>query len=582
MARWQELLRRLRHLTGRSRFDDELRAEMQFHVDMRAAELATSGMSRADALSKARREFGSDIRLAEETREAWRFQWLQEFASDVRYALRSCRRHPAFALTVGVSLALGIGANSAVFTAVDALLFEPLPVREPEGLVLVSRERASGSHVDYLFLEYVRQLRDSDVFADVTTAVGDGLSFTLDGRAERIMGEAVSPDFFPVLGVTPVLGQGFSSEVRAGRWAAEAVLSHNFWKRRFGGDRSVIGRRIWLNSYPFTVVGVSAPGFLGVVQGLDPEVRIPVLPEGVELAQIELASGSGTSPALAIARLLPGVTMAQAEAVLNSRLPEFTRATTNPGVHRDAWTRVRVLPGARGLTGNLDPFHTPLLVLLAVAATVLVIACANVASMLLARATARQRELSIRVSIGAGRVRLVRQLLAESLLLALIGGALAVPFAYATAQVLPRFLPRGHLSLAVDLHPDARVIAFTAALALLTGVLIGVMPAFQATRGDLTGALKADTAASVGGRRGTLLRRGLVAGQIAFSLVMLVVSALFVRSLPELRPSDFGGRTDQVLLFTMKPQRELYGPDRIRVLAGELVRRMRAVPGVQA
>ncbi len=555
---------------------------MQFHVDARADELQALGVSRADALRQARREFGSETRLAEVTREAWRFQWIEDLVSDVRYALRSCRRRPGFAFTVAVSLALGIGANSAVFTAVDALLWKPIPVRDPHRLAFVSMDRASGDRLQYVPLEYVRQLRQVAVLADVATETSDGLSFTLDDRAERVVGAAVSADYFTLLGVTPVLGQGFSPEVRAGAWSAEAVLSYHFWKRRFGGDPTVIGRKIRLNSYPFTVVGVSPRGFLGVVQGMDPEVRIPVLPEGGELAQINLASGSGTSPTLAIARLDRGVTMAAAEAMLNSRLPQFIHTTSNPRVSRDPWTRVRLLPGARGLTGNLDQFYTPLLVLLALAAMVLLVTCANVASMLLARADARRRELSIRAAIGAGRARLVRQLLAESGLLALIGGALAVPFAYATVQVLPGFLPRGHLALTVDLRPDARVIAFTAGVALLTGVFIGVMPAIQATRDDVIAALKADTAASVGGPRGTLIRRTLVAAEVAFSLVMLVLSGLFVRSLSELRPSDYSGRTDRVLLFTMKPQGELYRADRVRQLVRELVRRVSSIPGVQA
>ena len=582
MAKWRELLRRTIQLTKRSQFDEELHAEMQFHVETRADELQASGMSRGDALAQARREFGSEARLAEETRAAWRFQWLEDIASDLRYALRSYRRHPAFALTVATSLALGIGVNSALFTAVDALLWKSLPVRDPEHLVLPLMERASGFRASYLPLEYMKQFRDVGAFSDVATETSDGLSFAFDDRAERIIGAAVSPNFFSVLGLTSALGQGFTPEVRAGRWRAEAVLSYNFWKRRFGGDPNVIGRTIRLNAYPFTVVGVSPAAFLDVVQGLDPEVRIPVLPEGSELAQIDLASGAATSPTLAIMRLAPGVTMTQAAAMLNSRLPEFIRSTSNPMVHRDLWKRIHLASGAQGLSGQLDQFRQPLIMLLALAATVLLVACANVAGMLLSRANARQRELSIRVAIGAGRARLVRQLLAESILLALIGGVLAIPLARATTHVLPWFLPRGHVRLAIDLHADVRVIAFTVALALLTGVLIGIVPAFQATRGDLAGALKSHSAAAVGGPRGALLRRALVVGQIAFSLVMLVVSALFVRSLSELRPADFAGRADRVLLFTMKPQPELYDPDRVRALAREVTRRMSALPGVQA
>lgn len=585
MARWQELLRRGMHQGMRSRFDDELRDEMQFHIDMRASELETSGVSHRDALAQARREFGSPMRLAEETRRVWRFQWIEDLTSDFRYAFRAYRRRPTFALAVGVSLAIGLGANSAVFTAVDAVFWKTLPIAEPERLVRVSVTRSSGDdRYDYIPREYLQQMRDAGVFTDIIAQSSDGLSFVLDGRAERIMGEAVSPQFFSVLGVQPALGQGFSPEVRAGRWAAEAVLSYRFWTRRFGGDPRVIGRAIRLNTYPFVVVGVLPPSFLDVAQGQDPEVRIPMLPAGSELAEIGLVSGAPTSPVLAMGRLARGTSATQVERMLNARLSEFVRTAADPRANgtRDRWTRVHVLSAARGLTGSLDQIRAPLLALLALAGIVLFIACANVVGMLLAQASARRREMAARVAIGAGRARLVRQLFAESVLLALVGGALAAPFTFATARILPSFLPRGHISLAIDLRPDTRVLLFTTALALGTGVVVGLLSAFHATRGDLTRALKADSAAAVGEPRGLSLRRALVAAQVAFSLVMLVVAGLFVRSLSDLRPSGFAGPTDRVLLFTMKFQPEQYSSEQVRVLVDRLRSRMSAIPGVQS
>jgi predicted permease len=585
MARWQEVLRRGMYQGRRSRFDDELRDEMQFHIDMRASELEASGLSHRDALAKAQREFGSQIRLAEETRRVWRFQWLEDLAADFRYAVRSCRRHPAFALSVGASLAIGLGANSVVFTAVDAVFWKRLAIAEPDRLVRVSITRSSGDNVyDYVPLEYLQELRDAGVFTDIVTQNPDGLSFVFDGRAERIVGLAVSPQYFSVLGIKPALGQGFSPEVRAGRWAAEAVLSYRFWKRRFGGDPRVIGRAIRLNTYPFVVVGVLPPSFLDVVQGQDPEVRIPVLPAGRELAEIDLVSGANTSGGLATGRLARGLSTTQAETILNSRLPEFVRTAVDPRINgtRDRWTRVRISSAARGLTGGLDQIRAPVLALLALAGIVLFIACANVVGMLLARATARQRELAARVAIGAGRARLVRQLFAESLLFALVGGALAVPFTYATAWILPGFLPKGHSNLVIDLRPDARVLVFTTALALLSGVVVGLLSAFHATRGDITRALKADSASAVGESRRLSVRRALVAAQVAFSLVLLVVAGLFVRSLTDLRPSGFAGPTDRVLLFTMKPQPELYRSEQLPELFDRLRTRVAAIPGVQA
>jgi predicted permease len=585
MARWQELLRRGIYLGRRSRFDDELHDEMQFHMEMRAGELEASGLSRRDALATARREFGSPVRLAEATRHVWQFQWLEDLAVDFRYAARSCRRHPAFALSVGASLALGLGANSAVFTALDAVFWKPLAITEPERLVRVSATRASGDQrYDYIPREYLQYMRDAGVFTDIVAQTSDGLSFVFDGRAERIMGEAVSPQLFSVLGVKPALGQAFSPEVRAGRWDAQAVLSYRFWKRRFGGDPSVIGRTIRLNTYPFVVVGVLPPSYLDVVQGQDPEVRVPTLPARSELAQIGLVSAAPEQPVIALGRLRPDISAARVESMLNARLPEFVRLSANPRVNgaRDRWTRVHVSSAARGMTGSLDRLRAPLVALFVLAGMVLLTACANVVGMLIARASARQRELAARVALGAGRARIARQLFAESLVLALIAAALATPFMYATARILPAFLPKGHISLALDLRPDARVLLFTAALALITGVVIGLLSAFHATRGDLTGALKAGAAAAVGEGRRIVARRTLVAGQVAFSLVMLVVAGLFVRSLTNLRPTGFAGPTDRVLLFTMKFQPEQYPSDQARVLVDRLRVRMAALPGVQA
>jgi predicted permease len=582
MLNWREVIRRVSYLGRKTRFDDELRDEMRFHIDSRADELEQTGLSRTAALSQATREFGSSARLGEATRGVWQIRWIEDLLADLRYGLRACRRQPLFTLTVAGSIALGIGANSAVLTAVDAVLWRPLRVHDPATLIQFTTIRSNGSENDWLPIEYHRHLRAIPPIADVAGEVNEGLSFTYDGRAERIMGMAVTANYFTMLGVQPAIGQPFSPDVRAGRWAAEAVLSYRFWQRRFGGDPSVIGRTIRLNSYPFTIVGVSASSFFDLVQGIDPEVRVPVLPPDAQLAEIELMNGANASSMLTIARLRPGATMAQAEAAINGRLSEYFDATTSERVRRAPWTRIRVESGARGWTSELDDFHAPLFVLLALSALVLVTACANMASMLSARDSARRRELAIRVSIGAGKLRLGRQLLAEGVLLAVMGGALAVPIAYGTAQMLPQFLPQGHIGLSLDLQPDARAIAFTSVLALVAGCVVGFVTALQATRGDQTGALKSDLTPSVSAGGGATLRRALVTGQVAFSLAMLVVAALFLRAVSVLRPTDFVGPLDRILLFTIKPQRELYNESRMRTLADELVRRMSALPGVSA
>lgn len=252
-----------------------------------------------------------------------------------------------------MSLAVGIGANSAIFAALDAVLWKPLPVADPHSLVRFS----PGA----LPLEYVDQLRRSGIFADLITTADDGLSFAYDDRAERVVGEVVSSNFFTFLGIEPILGQGFTGDVRAGRWAPEAVLSYRFWKRRFAGDPGVVGRVIHLNAYPFTIVGVSPPSFFDLTQGFDPELRVPILPDGRELSQIRLLSGSMTRSMAAMARLTRTRTITQAEGAADEQFQEYLRTTGLPA----GWTRrdghVRLLTGSTGWSGQLGQFHAPLL-----------------------------------------------------------------------------------------------------------------------------------------------------------------------------------------------------------------------------
>ncbi|MGA2593639.1 MAG: ABC transporter permease [Bryobacteraceae bacterium] len=572
-----EWMRRLRYLGRRSQLDQDLEAEIQFHIDTRAAELEASGLPRNDARAQARREFGPVARMREDTHAAWQFRWLEDLAADLRYAFRAFRRSPGFTLTAVLSLALGIGANSAVYTALDAVLWKPLPVADPQSLVRLAATRTQGDELDELPADFAKQLRRSELFSDFVALSSDGLSFSYDGRAERIVGEVVSPNFFGFLGLRPVLGEGFTAGVRGGRWAPEAVLSYRFWKRRFAGDPGIVGRVIHLNTYPFTVVGVSPPSFFSVEQGFEPELRLPILVDG-QLPQMEIVS---TAYWKIMARRKPGMHAAQAEAAADAQFQEFLHSIADPEIRRLGYRHLRVLSGARGWPGQLAEFHAPLFVLLGLVAVVLLIACANGANMLLARATVRRRELAVRASIGAGRQRLIRQMLAESTLLSLLGGALAMAVTVWAARILLRFLPQGHIALVLDLQPDAQTVVFTSALALLTGLLFGLAPALHVTRGDLAATLKSDSAAAVGETGGLRLRQVLVAGQVAFSVVLLIAAALFVRTLATLRPGDYHVRPERVLLFTLKPQQEIYSPDRIRNLTVELIRRVSETPGVR-
>ena len=582
MATLSEWINRLRYLGRRSRFEDDLEVEVRFHIESRAAELQASGLSLPEAISKARLEFGSIARVNEDSRAAWQFRWIEDLASDLRYGLRSFRRSPGFALTAVLSLALGIGANAAIFNALYTVLWKPLPVSKPEGLVALSIWSSNRREGSDLPLGFVRQLRSADIFDGISVTSADGLSFSYDDRAERVLGEVVSTNYFDLLGVRPIIGQLFTPTVRNGHWAAEAVLSYSFWQRRFGGDPNIIGRTIRLNTYPVTIVGVSPKGFFGLGRGTDFELRIPILPDGREIEQVAQIGARPDRGLFAIARLKPGSNAAQAESSADAQLQEFSRSTTIQRFRDRGVQHIKLVAAGKGDNGILDQFHTPLYVLFVLVALVLLIACANVANMLLARAAARARELAVRTSIGAGRFRLIRQMVAESLLLSLFAGGLAVAIGTWADGALVHFLPQGHVATVLDLRPDTNMVLFVLALSLFACVTFGLAPAIHTTRGNLADMLKTDSGASIGDLSGGGFRKPLVVSQVAFSLVLLIAAGIFVRTMLNLRPTDFGAHPEHVLLFTIKPQREIYTPVQRRSLIAEVVRRVSEIPGVRA
>ena len=344
MATLGEWMNRLRYLGRRSRIDDDLEVELRFHIESRTAELIASGVPPRDAATRARVEFGSIARAVEDSRAAWQFRWIEDLAADLRYAFRTFRRSPGFAVTAVLSLALGIGANATIFNALYGILWKPLPVSKPEELVKISISFGNSGLRDVPTVAFVGQLRSAGVFEGVSVTSADGLSFSYDDRAERVLGEVVSGNYFDLLGVRSIVGQPFTPEVRSGRWAAEAVLSYSFWQRRFGGDPGVIGRTIRLNTYPFTIAGVSPPGFHGLERGTDIDVRIPILPDGRELAQIARIGARPDRGLFTIARLKPDSSLAQAEVSADGQLQEFLRTTTiqrfrDRGISTSSWLR---------------------------------------------------------------------------------------------------------------------------------------------------------------------------------------------------------------------------------------------------
>jgi predicted permease len=577
----REFLSRLLHFARRSELDYDLSEEVRFHLETRAAELQAAGISPELAMDQARREFGPVARSMEESRAAWRFTWVEDFAADLRYALRGLRRSPGFSLTALLALALGIGSNTVMFSTLESVLWRPLPVKAPDQLVRVSISLVKGGTETDVPFSFARRLRDSGVFAGLVNASADGISFSNGGRAERIVAEFVSPDYFGVLGVKPFLGRLFSGEVRAGKWAPEAVISYRFWRQRFGADPRVIGRSIELNRVPFTVVGVTPPAFFGLVRASDYELRVPYLPEGEQLQQMEQIAAPGDRWIFATARLRRGQTVLQAQDAADAVLTRFLAEASDNSIRAAGLGHVVLSSQAQGDDERVAQFRQPLLLLMALVGLLLLVACSNLASVLLARSLERQREIAIRQSIGAGKVRLVRQMLAESLLLAAIGGALGVLAARIASDWVTVFIPQGHISLTLDLRPDNRTLIFALAISILTSVIFGAVPAFRSGVADLVSALKSGGSTSPS-RTTAQFRRALVIAQAAFCVVLLAAAGVFTRALAELRPAQYRVDPSRILTFTMKPQPELYSNEQKRVLFAEAVRRIGAIRGVQS
>ena len=463
-------------LFRRTQLERELAEEIETHRSLLGQAVAEYGLDHREVSKR----MGNITLAKEESRDMWNFQVVDAVYRDLRHAFRSLLRNPAFTATAVLSLALGIGANTAIFTAISTIFLKSLAVRDPATLVTFSAINKRGQSIDSFPLGFAHQLQSSSAFSDVIVASSDGLSFQLgSGRVERIMGEVVTPNFFSALGLKTVVGEGFSTDVRHGQWAAEAVLSYSFWKSRFAGDPNIIGRIVRLNTYPFIVVGVSPPSFYDLHQGQDPELRIPVLPPGRKLSELNILSPEQDFELMA--RLAPGVGHVQGQAAASLQLQEFTRTRSDLGTRL---TGLRMLPGNRGWPELADDFKTPLAVLFLLVLLVLLIACMNVANMSLARTEARRREIAVRTSLGAGRGRLVQQMITESILLAFVAGLVGLLIARYVSSFLLSFLPQGHIHFVLDLHLGRDSVAFTFGLSLVAALLFGLTAAYQGTRGQ--------------------------------------------------------------------------------------------------
>ena len=572
------LLRRLRMLARRRRYADELDEEMRLHLELRAA--ANRRHNADDPEARARRRFGSPLRLREESLDIWGFLSLDRFLHDVRNGLRQAIRQPAWSATVVLTLALGIGANTAVFTLLEAVLFKPAQAADPERLVWIAEHPARGGRVRNLSYPDYIAYRDR-----LTTTAGvlaySGAEFSLGGRpAERLFGAIVSGNYFDVLGIRMAIGRGFTPDEDSVPGAHPVViLSHRLWETRFGADSAIPGRSVSINGRPFTVVGVAPPGFNGVELGEDAELWVPLAMQEQAMPSRPGFLASKRAGWLRVpARLRPGATAAQAA----SEARVVAASLYPPGTPPEDVLTAAVTP----VRGGLDPANqdeiAPVLGLLSIVPfLVLLVACANVANVLLARNVGRRRELAMRRAIGATRGRLVRLLLTESLGLALAAGVVAVGFSFALTAII---VAAGQVppELSSVLKPDLRVLVATTALAVLTTVLFGLAPALSGTRFDVLPVLKDEggTSTAGGGRR--RLRSAFVVAQMALSLVLLVTAGLFLGSLRKALSVDPGFDASHVSATSFDLALQGYAPARQTAFVRQAIDRAAALPGVRS
>jgi predicted permease len=593
-----DLLRlRLRSLFLRGQVEKELHAELAFHLEQQTAEFVAAGMTPVEARHAAHRVLGNVGKIEEDCRDMRRTRWIETFLQDLRYALRSLRLSPAFTIVATLSLALGIGANTAIFSLMDALLLRSLPVKAPERLAVVGdpirvNSLSEGTiRSDHFSVLMYRELRDKNqVFSGLAGSGRVGrlvVGAERSAKEERVRGRLVTGNYFEVLGVPAWRGRVFTAEDDRSPGAAPyVVISFDYWQRRFAGDPGVIGRKITLNDYPFTIVGVAPPEFFGEIVGSATDLWIPVSMQPQVNPGRNFLDRWDISFLVLMGRLQPGVSLDQAR---GSIVPLFSQIVAthvggaiDEGLLPDDLSQmspVEVTSGETGLSALRSQFSRPLSTLMVIVALVLLIACANVANLLLERASGRQKEISVRLALGAGRGRLVRQLLTESLLLAALGGAVGVLFAYWADAGLLKMMIGVSRSAALDLRPNLRVLAFTAAVAALTGILFGLVPALRATRVELAPALK-ESSRGLAGRRRWPLGKLLVVSQFAVSLLLLMSAGLFMRTLVNLQRLDLGFPRDGLVLLELDPVAAGYEGERLRTLVDQLLERLRAVPGV--
>jgi predicted permease len=588
MSWWKETLRRVWYLGRRSRFDRELNDEIQFHIDTRAEELEQQGMPRNAAREQARREFGPRIRVSEDTRSAWQFQWLEDVWKDLRYAIRAAAKSPGFTAIAILSLALGVGVNFVIFMFVDEMLLRPMPVPQPQQVVTVFESTPQSGKSAASYPDYV-DLRDRNTSFEglmAFTTVNIGFAPRSGDTPHTKDGQLVTGNYFDVLGVKPALGRAFlPQEDQVPGRDAVVILSHFLWEREFRSDPEVLGMQAWIGGIAFTIVGVTPARFTAIDDDLTedfPEYYVPLM----------MASRIGSNPGMfpkrdvrtltILGRLKPGVAIAHARAEAATIAGNLEKQY--PDTNRNRTFGVQTVLAYR-TSGTLAILGIPLMIL---AGAVLLVACANVAGLLSSRAAERAKEIAMRLAIGASRARLIRQLLTESLLLAMAGGIAGTVIGYIPIPIIKRIIAQLDPNVSSQiLRLDPRVFLFSMGAALLSLILFGLVPAFQTTRADLTFAMKGGAPPP---RRPELFfrrlwgRHLLVAIQVAISVLLLTVSSLIYVGFHSVLTAlgDSGFQTDHVLTMSFDPLLTHYQDAQARHFYDQLRDRVRAAAGIKS
>jgi predicted permease len=603
-----EMGRRIGMLLHRRQFRADLEEEMQLHLDLRAQDLRQNqqteqGMNEDEARYAARRKFGNATALKEESTTAWGWRWLESLAQDGFYGVRAMMRSPGITTVALLSLGLGIGATTAIHTLMDAVMLRSLPVKDPGSLVLVGTGGDDGisdefGNTDlYSYPIYRKLQKENKVFSNVAAVfsmTNDAHGYVGDrSEQEPIQVQLVSGTYFDSLGVQAVMGRMLTEEDDSSEGGHPvAAVSYSWWTKALARDPGVLGKTLRIGSTVFTIVGVAPPEFFGTKVGVSPDAWIPMSMMEAVPPHWKGYNDTTAEGSYIIGRLKPGVSLEQATANLNFWYLQTFRElagsfkyaeSVESNLARLDKLHVPLTPMATGLSEVRREFSKPLQILMAVVVLVLLIACANIANLLLARGTARARELAVRQALGAGRLRIARQLLTESMVLALAGGLMGVAIAAGGSRLLLHMVSSGGDQLPLDISVNMNLLLFTLAVTLSTAVLFGTVPAVRATRLQLTDSLKDGRGSSVVGTKG-VLARGLIVSQIALSLVLLVGAGLFLRSLVNLNHVDTGFNRENVLLLKLDEGSANYQSrdPRLLLMHREVEERVSALPGVKA